>query len=150
MSFNGGSSRMPMVNELLNELFPLSLEQQFYQSRRLNPDEAVAYGAAIRAAQLSDPSHRDYAGPITNALPIGIGIGLIEDKYSLMIKGQTKFPTKVKKRYFTTENNQKTASIVVSFFHQFINFLCSAKHALSDCPVVTSRILSFQSNVNKM
>uniref|UniRef100_A0A914Q4Z0 Heat shock protein 70 n=1 Tax=Panagrolaimus davidi TaxID=227884 RepID=A0A914Q4Z0_9BILA len=108
----GGSSRMPMVSQLLNELFPQSFDSIFYQSKGLNPDEAVAYGAAIRAAQLLDPNHRDYK-PIENLLPIGIGIGLIENQYSLMIPGGTKYPTKKKKRYFTTENNQQSASIIV-------------------------------------
>jgi molecular chaperone DnaK (HSP70) len=108
----GGSSRMPMVSQLLNELFPQSFDSIFYQSKGLNPDEAVAYGAAIRAAQLLDPNHRDYKS-IENILPIGIGIGLVENEYSLMIPGGTKYPTKKKKRYFTTENNQKSASIIV-------------------------------------
>ena len=105
---------MPLVIDLLNDLFPQSSDTLYYQSRGLNPDEAVAYGAAIRAAQLTDPSHRDFAY-ITNVLPIGIGIGLVEDQYSLMVKCGTKYPTRIKKRYFTTENNQKEANINVRF-----------------------------------
>uniref|UniRef100_A0A914QJ34 Heat shock protein 70 n=1 Tax=Panagrolaimus davidi TaxID=227884 RepID=A0A914QJ34_9BILA len=108
----GSSTRMPMVSQLLNELFPQSFDSIFYQSKGLNPDEAVAYGAAIRAAQLLDPNHRDYK-PIENLLPIAIGIGLIENQYLRMIPAGTKYPTKKKKRYVTTENNQKSAHIVV-------------------------------------
>uniref|UniRef100_A0A914Q8V5 Heat shock protein 70 n=1 Tax=Panagrolaimus davidi TaxID=227884 RepID=A0A914Q8V5_9BILA len=108
----GGSSRMPMVSQLLNELFPQSFDSNFYQRNFFNPDEAVAYGAAIRAAQLLNPNHRDYK-TIENLLPIGIGIGLIENQYSLMIPGGTKYPTKKKTRYCTTENDQKSAYIAV-------------------------------------
>uniref|UniRef100_A0A914R3I8 Heat shock protein 70 n=1 Tax=Panagrolaimus davidi TaxID=227884 RepID=A0A914R3I8_9BILA len=106
----GGSSRMPMVSQLLNELFPQSLDSFFYQSRALDPDTAVAYGAAIRAAQLLDPNHRDL---INGVLPIGIGIGLTKGHYLLMIPGGTKYPTKNKKRFYTIENNQKYAHIII-------------------------------------
>jgi len=44
----GGSSRIPKVQDILQDIFP---EKVLYKS--INPDEAVAYGAAVQAAILS-------------------------------------------------------------------------------------------------
>ncbi|KAE9551326.1 hypothetical protein FO519_005477 [Halicephalobus sp. NKZ332] len=46
-------------------------------------------------------------------LPIGVGIGLVENQYSIMVSRGTHFPTKIEKRYFTSRNNQEVVHIVV-------------------------------------
>ncbi|KAE9550497.1 hypothetical protein FO519_006299 [Halicephalobus sp. NKZ332] len=59
-----------------------------------------------------NPNHKSEKNFI-DALPIGVGIGLVENQYSIVVNRGTHFPTKVKKRYFTSKNNQEEANIVI-------------------------------------
>ncbi|KAE9554039.1 hypothetical protein FO519_002735 [Halicephalobus sp. NKZ332] len=103
----GGSSRVKEIREMLEELF---INQRLNES--VNPDEAVAYGATIRAAQILN----DKAFPhvLIEKLPIGIGTDLSEDRYDIVLERNTLIPSEeVKKNYVTTFNNQKSISFYI-------------------------------------
>ena len=104
----GGASKMKIIKDFIKELFP----KEIYDEGEGNRDEAIAVGAAIKAAQLKDPIHKN-SNSFINVLPIGVGIGLVENRYSIVVNRGTPLPTKVKKRYFTSKNNQETVDIVI-------------------------------------
>ncbi|KAE9554043.1 hypothetical protein FO519_002739 [Halicephalobus sp. NKZ332] len=63
-------------------------------------------------ARLMEKYHKD-AKTFTDALPIGVGIGLVNNEYSIVVHAGTYFPNKVKKRYFTSRNDQDIAHIII-------------------------------------
>jgi len=66
----GGSTRIPKVIELLKEFF-----NGKEPNRSINPDEAVAYGAAVQAAILSgDTSEQIGACVLLDVAPLSLGI----------------------------------------------------------------------------
>ena len=106
----GGSSRTKVIKNMLEELFS---DQTLNES--INPDEAVAYGATIRAAQILDGNAFPYF--LIEKLPIGIGVGSNEDRYSIILPKSTIIPSnEVTQSYTTVFNNQKSISFNVSFY----------------------------------
>ncbi|KAE9546318.1 hypothetical protein FO519_010470, partial [Halicephalobus sp. NKZ332] len=70
----GGSSRMKVIREMLQELFKdktLDTGEKVAPEETVNPDEAVAYGATLRAAQILDGTAFPHV--LVEKLPIGIG-----------------------------------------------------------------------------
>ncbi|KAI3756065.1 hypothetical protein L1987_55878 [Smallanthus sonchifolius] len=105
----GGSTRIPKVQSLLQELFD---SKELCKS--VNPDEAVAYGAAVMAANLSGEGHmsvRDLC--FLDVTPLSLGVETIGRVMHVMIPRNTPIPTKVTKVYFTTEDNQTFINIKV-------------------------------------
>ena len=95
----GGSTRIPKVVQLIKEYFngkePL---------KSLNPDEAVAYGAAVQAAVLSkDKTQAAGAGEILllDVCPLSLGIETGGTTMTVLIPRNTTIPTN-KKDVFTT------------------------------------------------
>jgi len=103
----GGSCRMRVIKKMLKEFFP---NQALKES--INPDEAIAYGATVRAAQFLDSNLDNKA--LLEKLPIGIGVGLLEDRYEIVLRRNTHIPCKpVKKNYVTSFNNQEALKFVI-------------------------------------
>ncbi|KAE9547414.1 hypothetical protein FO519_009373, partial [Halicephalobus sp. NKZ332] len=102
--FIGGASRMKIIKDLVREIIPCQVHDE--------QDEVIAIGAAIRAAQLKDPAHKNEKHFI-EILPIGVGIGLAKNQYSIMVNRGTHFPTKIEKQYSTSINNQEVVHIAV-------------------------------------
>lgn len=104
----GGSTRIPKVRTLLTELFPDKLRSN------INPDEAVAYGAAVNAAIVSDTGDH-----ITNGLvlldvtPLTLGLETIGGVMEPMIKRNTPIPAEVKQTFSTHTDNQPSVTIKV-------------------------------------
>uniref|UniRef100_A0A914QWP9 Heat shock protein 70 n=1 Tax=Panagrolaimus davidi TaxID=227884 RepID=A0A914QWP9_9BILA len=67
----GGSSKMRFIRDMLKDVFPNK-----ELSEAINPDEAVAYGATLRAAQLLDPEKSKVSGIVKH---LAIGIGVVTD-----------------------------------------------------------------------
>ncbi|XP_074280183.1 heat shock 70 kDa protein 18-like [Silene latifolia] len=95
----GGSTRIPKVQELLQAYFPGKK-----LCKNINPDEAVAYGAAAHAAVLTGADSNDFV--ITDVAPLSLGIENDTGKMSVLIKRNTPIPVKEEKLFTTTADNQ--------------------------------------------
>ncbi|CAI8612064.1 unnamed protein product [Vicia faba] len=104
----GGSSRIPKVMQLL---------QEFFNGKELclsiNPDEAVAYGAAVQAALLSDGIKSVPNLVLRDVIPLSLGIMVKGDVMSVLIPRNSTIPVKKKQVYHTCEDDQPGVSIDV-------------------------------------
>ena len=88
----GGSTRIPKLQDVISRCFSKPL------NKSVNPDEAVAYGAALQAANLSDRAIRDPSNIIQHFALEGvvansIGLELINGKVEFIIPKGTRYPT---------------------------------------------------------
>jgi len=100
----GGQTRMPLVQEKVKSFFGKDAR------RDVNPDEAVAIGAAIQAAVL--------AGDVTDVLlldvtPLSLGIETLGSVMSVLIEKNTTIPTKKTQTFSTADDNQTAVTIHV-------------------------------------
>lgn len=100
----GGQTRMPLVQKKVEELFKCE------PRRDINPDEAVALGAAIQGAVL--------AGDIKDVLlldvtPLSLGIETLGGVMTALIEKNTTIPTKKTQIFSTAEDNQSAVTIHV-------------------------------------
>jgi len=104
----GGSSRIPKVQQLL---------QDFFNGKELcksiNPDEAVAYGAAVQAALLSKDVKNVPNLVLQDVTPLSIGRSIIGDIMNVVIPRNTCIPVKKTKAYLTSTDNQSSSLINV-------------------------------------
>ena len=100
----GGQTRMPLVQKKVKDFFNQEAR------RDVNPDEAVAIGAAIQAAVL--------AGDVKDVLlldvtPLSLGIETLGRVMSVLIEKNTTIPTKKTQVFSTAEDNQTAVTIHV-------------------------------------
>lgn len=95
----GGSTRIPAVQKKVTDFFGKE------PSKGVNPDEAVAFGAAVQGSILAGDNEEEVVLVDVNALSLGIGIrnGLM----SFMIRRNSKIPMSAVNRYTTSTDNQK-------------------------------------------
>jgi heat shock protein 1/8 len=104
----GGSTRVPKIQELLNTTFPGLLRTN------INPDEAVAYGAAINAAIISNTGDKVTDGMILlDVTPLTLGLETVGGIMEPMIKRNTPIPAEVKQTFSTHSDNQPSVTIKV-------------------------------------
>ncbi|KAJ9540775.1 LOW QUALITY PROTEIN: hypothetical protein OSB04_027281 [Centaurea solstitialis] len=98
----GGSTRIPKVQELLQELFNgKKLCQQ------MNPDEAVAYGAGCLAANLSGMGDEAVQGlKLIDITPLSLGVDCAGDVMAVLIPKNTPIPTKKEGKFSTSRDDQ--------------------------------------------
>ncbi|KAJ9540777.1 hypothetical protein OSB04_027283 [Centaurea solstitialis] len=93
----GGSTRIPKVQQLLQELFDRKRLCQ-----QINPDEAVAHGAGYLAAKLSGVGDEAVQGlDLIEVTPLSLGVGCKGDVMSVLIPKNTPIPTKKELKYHT-------------------------------------------------
>ena len=100
----GGMSRMPKVQDKVKEFFGKEPRKD------VNPDEAVAVGAAIQGQVLSG-DRKDVL--LLDVTPLSLGIETLGGVMTKMIQKNTTIPTKFAQTYSTADDNQPAVTIKV-------------------------------------
>ena len=105
----GGSTRIPKVQQLLKEFFDGK-----ELNKGINPDESVAYGAAVQGSILSGDHNSTFASVLLiDVTPLSLGIETVGGVMTPIIKRNSAIPTSKTQIFSTAQDNQPTVSIQV-------------------------------------
>jgi len=105
----GGSTRIPRIQEILSDLFdgkPLN--------HSINPDEAVAVGAAIQAAILNGDQAQGLGQlKVSDVAPMSLGVKVVGGFMSTIIPRNSKVPNKYTKQFETVSDYQTEVEVEI-------------------------------------
>ncbi len=105
----GGSTRIPKVQQMLSEYF-----NGKELNKSINPDEAVAYGAAVQAAILGGSKDEKLSEILLiDVCPLSLGLETAGGVMTVLIPRNTKIPAKKMQTFSTFSDNQPAVSVQV-------------------------------------